>query len=46
MRPERSTWTGRISKCGDAMLRSYLFEAAGVSLTRVLQMVIREGLGG
>src|SRR5215510_15102706 len=22
-------WTGRISKCGDAMLRSYLFEAAG-----------------
>ncbi len=28
-------WTGRISKCGDAMLRSYLFEAAGVLLTRV-----------
>jgi len=27
--------TGRISKCGDAMLRSYLFEAAGVLLTRV-----------
>ncbi len=26
---------GRISKCGDAMLRSYLFEAAGVLLTRV-----------
>src|SRR5450759_4310944 len=25
-------WTGRISKCGDAMLRSYLFEAAGVLL--------------
>ena len=25
-------WTGRISKCGDAMLRSYLFEAAGVAL--------------
>jgi transposase len=25
----------RISKCGDAMLRSYLFEAAGVLLTRV-----------
>ena len=23
-------WTGRISKSGDAMLRSYLFEAAGV----------------
>src|SRR5215510_2001961 len=28
-------WRGRISKCGDAMLRSYLFEAAGVLLTRV-----------
>jgi transposase len=28
-------WTGGISKCGDAMLRSYLFEAAGVLLTRV-----------
>ena len=28
-------WTGRISKCGDAMLRSYLFEAAGVLMTRV-----------
>jgi transposase len=28
-------WPGRISKCGDAVLRSYLFEAAGVLLTRV-----------
>jgi transposase len=28
-------WTGRISKCGDSMLRSYLYEAAGVLLTRV-----------
>ncbi len=28
-------WSGRISKCGDAMLRLYLFEAAGVLLTRV-----------
>ena len=28
-------WSGRISKCGDRMLRSYLFEAAGVLLTRV-----------
>jgi transposase len=27
--------TGRISKCGDNMLRSYLFEAANVLLTRV-----------
>ena len=30
-------WSGRISKCGDAMLRMYLFEAAGVLLTRVLK---------
>ena len=28
-------WSGRISKRGDPMLRSYLFEAAGVLLTRV-----------
>ena len=28
-------WSGRISKCGDAMLRMYLFEAANVLLTRV-----------
>ena len=28
-------WTGRISKCGDAMLCSHVFEAAGVLLTRV-----------
>lgn len=28
-------WNGRISKCGDAMLRSYLYEAANVLLTRV-----------
>src|SRR4030095_9225182 len=28
-------WTGRISKCGDKMLRSYLYEAANVPLTRV-----------
>ena len=27
--------TGRISKCGDAMLRGYLYEAANVLLTRV-----------
>ncbi len=30
-------WTGRISKHGDRMLRTYLFEAAGVLLTRVPQ---------
>ncbi len=28
-------WSGRISKCGDRMVRSYLFEAAGVLLTRI-----------
>jgi transposase len=28
-------WSGRISKFGDAMVRTYLFEAAGVLLTRV-----------
>ena len=30
-------WTGRISKCGDAMLGSYLYEAANVLLTRVVK---------
>ncbi len=30
-------WSGRISKCGDRMLRTYFFEAAGVRLTRVPQ---------
>jgi transposase len=28
-------WSARISKCGDAMLRMYLFEAADVLLSRV-----------
>ena len=28
-------WTGRISKYGDRLVRTYLFEAAGVLLTRV-----------
>ena len=28
-------WSGRISKCSDALVRTYLFEAAGVLLTRV-----------
>src|SRR5215471_5375376 len=27
-------WTGRISKCGDKLLRTYLYEAANVLLTR------------
>jgi len=30
-------WTGRISKWGDKMLRSYLYEAANVILTRVVR---------
>ncbi len=30
-------WSGRISKCGDRMLGTYLFKAAGVLLTRVAQ---------
>jgi transposase len=34
-------FTGRISKCGDKMLRSYLYEAANVLLTRVAK---RRGL--
>ena len=33
----KSIGSGRISKCGDRMLRTYLFEAAGVLLTRVPQ---------
>jgi transposase len=38
-------WTGRISKCGDAMLRSYLFEAAGVLLTRVAKWSVLKAWG-
>ena len=30
-------WSGRIAKCGDTMVRTTLFEAAGVLLTRVPQ---------
>lgn len=30
-------WNGRISKCGNSLVRTYLFEAAGVLLTRVPQ---------
>ena len=33
-------WSGRISKCGDRMLRSYLFEAAGVLLTRIVSQEV------
>jgi transposase len=38
-------WSGRISKCGDAMLRSYLFEAAGVLLTRVPKWSVLKAWG-
>jgi transposase len=38
-------WTGRISKCGDKMLRSYLYEAANVLLTRVAKWSASQSLG-
>lgn len=38
-------WTGRISKCGDAMLRSYLYEAANVLLTRVAKWSVLKAWG-
>jgi transposase len=38
-------WTGRISECGDAMLRVYLFEVAGVLLTRVLKSSVLKACG-
>jgi len=38
-------WSGRVSKCGDAMVRTYLFEAAGVLLTRVPQWCKLKGWG-
>jgi transposase len=38
-------WSGRISKCGDAMLRMYLFEAAGVLLTRVTKWSVLKAWG-
>jgi transposase len=38
-------WSGRISKCGDAMLRMYLFEAAGVLLTRVSKWSVLRAWG-
>jgi transposase len=38
-------WSGRISKCGDAMLRMYLFEAAGVLLTRVPKWSVLKAWG-
>ena len=38
-------WSGRISKCGDAMLRMYLFEAAGVLPDPRAERDGAEGLG-
>jgi transposase len=38
--PGEIDWTGRISKCGDAMLRSYLYGAANVLLTRIARWAI------
>jgi transposase len=38
-------WSGRISKCGDAMLRTYLFEAAKRAADPRAEMVSAEGLG-
>jgi transposase len=38
-------WTGRISKCGDPMLRSNLYEAANVLLTRIAKWSAAESLG-
>src|SRR5437870_4951415 len=38
-------WTGRISKCGDPMLRNYLYEAAGVLLTRVAKWSVLKAWG-
>jgi hypothetical protein len=39
-------WTGRISKCGDAMLRTYLFEGIQRTADPRAKMVGAEGLGG
>ena len=38
-------WSGRISKCGDTMVRSYLFEAAGVLPHPGAPVVCAESLG-
>jgi transposase len=38
-------WTGRISRCGDPMLRSYLYEAAGVLLTPVAKWSVLKAWG-
>jgi transposase len=33
--PGEDDYTGHISRCGDKLLRSYLFEAAGIILSRI-----------
>jgi transposase len=38
-------YDGRISKCGDAMMRTALYEAAQVLLTRTQKMVLAQSLG-
>jgi transposase len=38
-------WTGRISKCGDKMLRTYLCEAANVLLTRIAKWLALKAWG-
>jgi transposase len=38
-------WTGRISKCGDKLLRSYLYEAANVLLNPRSKVVGAQSLG-
>ena len=43
-RSGETDWTGRISKCGDAMLRTYLYEAANVLLTRIAKWSALRGM--
>ena len=38
-------YTGRISKCGDSLVRGYLFEAAGIILHRVGKRSVLNGPG-
>ena len=44
-KPAKIDWTGRISKCGDKLLRSYLYEAANVLLTRVAKWSVLKAWG-
>ena len=38
-------WSGRISRCGDEMMRAMLYEAAQSMLVRSNKMVLAQGLG-